>query len=57
MMQQHRRKQKLDEEVPEMNDIKVIEVALAGEKIGKLALTPDNFCAFEYDANYLVAGM
>lgn len=40
-----------------MNDIKVIEVALAGEKIGKLALTPDNFCAFEYDANYLVAGM
>ena len=36
-----------------MNDIKVLEVALAGERIGKLALTPDNLCAFEYDANYL----
>ena len=40
-----------------MNDIKVLEVALAGERIGKLALTPENLCAFEYDANYLQNGV
>ena len=40
-----------------MNDIRIIEVALSGEKIGKLALTLDNLCAFEYDANYLQTGV
>lgn len=40
-----------------MNDIRIIEVTLAGERIGKLPLTPENLCAFEYDANYLQNGM
>lgn len=40
-----------------MNDIKIIEVALAGKKIGRLALTSDNLCAFEYDADYLQTGV
>lgn len=40
-----------------MNNIKVIDVALSGEKIGRLALTADNLCAFEYDANYLRTGV
>lgn len=37
-----------------MNDMRV---AISGEKIGKLALTPDYLCAFEYDANYLQNGL
>ena len=40
-----------------MNDMRVIEVAISGEKIGKLALIPDYLCAFEYDANYLQNGL
>lgn len=40
-----------------MNDIRIIEVKLLGENIGKLALTPDNLCAFEYDINYLQTGV
>lgn len=40
-----------------MNDIKIIEVKLSGENIGKLALTPDNLCAFEYNVSYLQTGV
>jgi len=34
----------------------VVDVSLNGTAVGKLALTPDNVCAFEYDADYLNHG-
>ena len=38
------------------NNIQVLEVILSGTRVGKMALTPDNLCAFEYDAGYLRSG-
>ena len=34
----------------------MLEVWLQNTKVGTLALTPDNLCAFEYDADYLRVG-
>ncbi len=39
-----------------MNEIKVVEVFMNKVKIGRLALTPDFLCAFEYDSAYLASG-
>ncbi|GAB6013302.1 type II toxin-antitoxin system HipA family toxin [Viscerimonas tarda] len=39
-----------------MNEIKVIEVFMNGAKVGRLALTLDSLCAFEYDTAYLLSG-
>lgn len=39
-----------------MNEIKIIEVFMNGEKVGRIALTPDSLCAFEYEPAYLTAG-
>ena len=39
-----------------MNEIKSIEVSMDGIKVGRLALTPDMLCAFEYDSAYLMSG-
>lgn len=39
-----------------MNEIKVIEVFIRNMKIGRIALTPDFLCAFEYDPAYLTSG-
>lgn len=39
-----------------MNEVKVIEVLMNGTKVGRIALTPDALCAFEYDAAYLASG-
>jgi len=39
-----------------MKQIKLVEVFLANQKVGRLALTNDGICAFEYDSNYLVSG-
>lgn len=39
-----------------MNEVKVIEVLINGTKVGRIALTPDALCAFEYDAAYLASG-
>ncbi len=39
-----------------MNDIKIIEVFLNGEKVGQIAMTSDFLCAFEYDFAYLLSG-
>ena len=36
---------------------KTITVFLGGETVGRLALTPENLCAFEYDAEYLKKGV
>lgn len=39
-----------------MNKVNVIEVFMHGVKIGKMALTPDMLCAFEYEPAYLING-
>lgn len=39
-----------------MNEIKIIEVFMSEAKVGRIALTPDLLCAFEYDANFLNSG-
>jgi serine/threonine-protein kinase HipA len=35
---------------------KMVNVFLYGESIGRLALTPENLCAFEYDTEYIKKG-
>jgi serine/threonine-protein kinase HipA len=39
-----------------MNEVKMVEVSMNGVKVGRLALTPDLLCAFEYDSAYLLSG-
>ncbi|MDL2281499.1 type II toxin-antitoxin system HipA family toxin [Parabacteroides sp. OttesenSCG-928-G06] len=39
-----------------MNEVKVVEVYMNGVKVGRIALTPDALCAFEYDPIYLATG-
>lgn len=39
-----------------MNKVDIIEVWLNQEFIGRIAMTPDYLCAFEYDATYLAKG-
>lgn len=39
-----------------MNEVKVIDVFMNNTKIGRIALTPDSLCAFEYDPAYLLSG-
>jgi len=39
-----------------MNEVKAIEVFMNGVKVGRIALTPDSLCAFEYDTAYLTSG-
>jgi serine/threonine-protein kinase HipA len=40
-----------------MNNISVIEVFMSGAKVGRIAMTPDGLCAFEYDAVWLSSGV
>lgn len=40
-----------------MNEVKVVEVLMNGVKVGRMALTPDSLCAFEYDPTYLTTGV
>lgn len=39
-----------------MNSIEVIEVYMNMVRVGRIALTPDGLCGFEYDAEYLKTG-
>ncbi len=39
-----------------MNSINVVEVFMNGDKVGRIALTPESLCAFEYDPQYLLSG-
>ena len=39
-----------------MNNINVVEVFMNGDKVGRIALTPESLCAFEYDPQYLISG-
>ena len=38
-----------------MNDIKIIEVFMNSAKVGRIALTPDSLCAFEYDPAFVAS--
>ncbi|MCL2561265.1 MAG: type II toxin-antitoxin system HipA family toxin [Rikenellaceae bacterium] len=39
-----------------MNNAQLLEVYLAAERVGRMALTPDGLCGFEYDVRWLQAG-
>lgn len=39
-----------------MKNINVIEVFINNDKVGRIALTSEMLCAFEYDATYLASG-
>lgn len=39
-----------------MNEVKVIEVFMNGVKVGRIAMTPDFLCAFEYDPAFVITG-
>lgn len=39
-----------------MDKIPVIEAYIENRRVGRLALTPENLCAFEYDADWLADG-
>ena len=39
-----------------MNEINVIEVFMHNKKVGRIAITPEYLCAFEYDPSFLGSG-
>ena len=39
-----------------MDEVRVVEVFFSETRIGRIALTPDSLCAFEYDPSYLLSG-
>ncbi len=39
-----------------MNNVDVVEVLMNQEIVGRIAMTPDHLCAFEYDAEFLKTG-
>ena len=39
-----------------MNDIKVVDVKIGEMQIGRIALTPDGLCAFEYSMEFISCG-
>lgn len=47
---------KQEREDEKMNDVSLVEVWLSNGKVGRLALTPENLCVFEYDPEYLQKG-
>lgn len=40
----------------EMDNISIIEVFISGRRIGRMALTPEGMCGFEYDADWIQTG-
>jgi len=40
-----------------MDEVKVIEVVMNGAKVGRIALTPDMLCAFEYAPQWIETGV
>ena len=39
-----------------MNKISVIEVFMSGNRVGRIALTPEGLCGFEYDTDWIQSG-
>lgn len=40
-----------------MDEIAFLEVWMNGVKVGRIALTSDSLCAFQYDSAYLSGGI
>jgi len=40
-----------------MNQINLIDIIVNSEKVGRMALTPDGLCGFEYDSDYIKHGV
>lgn len=51
----HQKQNNVEEEVRMIN-VEVLEVFMNRERVGRMALTPQGLCGFEYDAGYLNAG-
>lgn len=47
---------KKEKELPEMQIINDLQITVNGQVVGRLALTPDGLCAFEYAPEFLVNG-
>lgn len=39
-----------------MNNISIIEIFLSDRRVGRMALTPEGLCGFEYDADWIQSG-
>ena len=39
-----------------LKKIKLVEIFIGNNRVGRLAQTKEGLCAFEYDANYLLSG-
>lgn len=39
-----------------MNNISIIDVFLTGRRVGRMALTHEGLCGFEYDADWMQDG-
>ncbi len=39
-----------------MDNISVLEIFMAGRRVGRMALTPDGLCGFEYDTDWIQTG-
>jgi len=40
-----------------MDEVKVIEVSMNGARVGRIVLTPDTLCAFEYFPDWIASGI
>jgi serine/threonine-protein kinase HipA len=40
-----------------LKSVELVEVGMNNTEVGKLIITPDHLCAFEYDAEYLRSGI
>ncbi|MGL5893104.1 MAG: type II toxin-antitoxin system HipA family toxin, partial [Bacteroidales bacterium] len=40
-----------------MNQINLIDIVMNSERVGRMALTPDGLCGFEYDSDYIKHGV
>lgn len=39
-----------------MNNISIIEAFMSNRRVGRMAITPEGLCGFEYDVNWLQTG-
>lgn len=49
-------KRNKEREEREMSKISIIEVFMSDRRVGRLALTPDGLCGFEYDQEWILTG-
>ena len=39
-----------------MNSVSMIEIFVSDRRVGRMALTPEGLCGFEYDADWIQSG-